>query len=336
MKTAIFGPPGSGKTELFLALAPSADTRDGRAMVKVPEPRLDPLQEMFQPQKKTPPEREYVDSAGGSGKERGVGRRVLSEARPCDCLLAVLDGFSGFFDPEKQWQEVETELIISDLEVAEKRLERIQADKKKAKDLADPEEEELLNLARQQLEQERPLREEAELASARKLRGYRFLSAKPILYVWNVAESALDSFSTPSEGRSQVHLALSAKLERELAEIDDPQEREAFFQDLGLMDSARERVISATFRLLGLITFLTVERKEARAWTLSQGSTAYEAAGVVHSDIQRGFIRAEVLNWQDFQRLGGFKQAKEQGVLRLEGKDYLVQDGDIIQFRFNI
>ena len=336
MKTALFGPPGSGKTELFHALGRTGAARTDRAMVKVPEPRLQTLTEVFRPKKITPTEIEYVDIPGGSGKKDGLEQRVMNEIRPCDCLLAVLDGFSGFFDPSAQWQEVESELIISDLAVAEKRLERVRTDKHKGKDLVDPEEEELLQRVVAHLEGEEPLRTDPALAAEPKLRGFQFLSAKPILYVWNVAESELETFSAPEDRPWQGHLVLSAHLERELAEIEDPEEREAFFRDMGIRTSALERVIAGTYRMLGLITFLTAGEKEVRAWTLPRGGTAAEAAGEVHSDIQRGFIRAEVLAWSDFERLKSFKRAREEGVLRLEGKDYVVRDGDIITFRFNV
>ena len=336
MKTALFGPQGTGKTELFRALGQNVSTRSDRIMVKVPEARLTPLAEVFRPRKVTPTEIEYVDIPGGSGKKEGLEQRVMSEIRPCDCLLAVLDGFSGFFDPDEQWREVETELVISDLAVAEKRLERMRMDKHKAKDLVDPEEEDLLERVVAHLEREVPLRTDPELCAAPKLRGFQFLSAKPVLYVWNVAESELDSFSPPQDSPAQGHLVLSAHLERELAEIEDPEERKAFFRDMGVPTSALEKVISGTYRMLGLITFLTATEKEARAWTLPRGGTAADAAGTVHTDIRRGFIRAEVLAWSDFERLKSFKRAREEGVLRLEGKDYPVRDGDIITFRFNV
>jgi len=334
MKTAIFGFAGSGKTDLFLALAgPGHNTN--KAMVKVPEWRLQPLEKVFAAKKVTYSEIEYLDIPGG-GKGDGLGARILNEIRPFDCLLAVLDGFSSLYDPHEQYQAIEADLLISDLAVVEKKLERMALDKKKAKHLVDPKEEELLQKVLEVLEAEKPLREFKELTQAPELRGYCFLSAKPILYAWNLEESKLAQAKLPANREKQIHIAVSAKLEKEMAEIEDPEERKMFLEDLGLKESALERVIKSTYQLLDLITFLTAGEKEVRAWPLKKGSTAPEAAGVIHSDLQKGFIRAEVLSWSDFEKYGDFKTAKENGALRLEGKDYVVQDGDIITFRFNV
>jgi len=333
MKSALFGFAGSGKTELFQALAGPGSEHNDRAMVKVPEPRLAPLVELFKPKKVTPTEIEILDLPGGSA--RGLGQRVLNAVRPYDCLLAVLDHFSGLGDPESQHQSIETDMIIADLAVTEKRLERIALDRKKAKNLVDPKEEELLQRVQALLEQEKPLRTNPELSSSPELRGFCFLSAKPILTIWNVTEDNLEA-GVAAEHPGEAHLAICAKLERELAEIEDPDERQAFLEDLGLQASALKLIISKTYELLDLITFLTAGEKEVRAWAIPKGSRAPDAAGTIHSDIQKGFIRAEVLSWKDFQAVKTFKTAKEKGVLRLEGKDYVVQDGDIITFRFNV
>ncbi len=336
MKTAIFGFAGSGKTSLFAALAGPAAVAGGRAMVKVPEPRLEPLCALYTPKKTTYSEIEYLDIPGGGGKGQGLGERILNEIRPYDCLLAVLDAYSGLHDPAEQLSAVEADLLVSDLAVAEKRLERLRLDKRKTKDLVNPREEEYLARALAWLESERPLREEPELALAVELRGFRFLSAKPVLYAWNLAEDAVGSFALPAEKPGMAHVAVSAKLEAELADIADPAERAVFLADLGLKESALDRIIKRTYDLLGLITFLTAGDKEVRAWAVRGGSSAPEAAGVIHSDIQKGFIRAEVLGWEDFLTAKDFKRAKELGLYRLEGKTYVVQDGDIVEFRFNV
>ena len=337
MKTAIFGFAGSGKSSLFAALAgPQTSATGGRAMVKVPEPRLDPLEKLFSAKKVTYSEIEYLDIPGGGGKGDGLGDRVLSEIRPHDCLLAVLDAFSGMNDPVAQMGAIEADLLVADMAVAEKRLERIRLDKRKAKDLVNPKEEAALERAMAMFEEERPLREDLEVADAPELKGFKFLSAKPVLYAWNLSENKLASFTSPEARPGVEHVAVSAALEAELSEIEDPEEREMFMTDLGIEESTLDRVIAGTYRLLGLITFLTAGEKEVRAWAVHSGSSAPVAAGTIHSDIEKGFIRAEVLGWDDFLKAGDFKKAKELGLHRLEGKTYEVQDGDIIEFRFNV
>ncbi|MFP4315645.1 MAG: DUF933 domain-containing protein [Desulfovibrionales bacterium] len=336
MKTAIFGFSGSGKSSLFAALAGPAAVHTDRAMIKVPEPRLAPLVELFKAKKVTYTEIEFADIRGGGSPGKGLGEKVLNEIRPYDCLLAVLDGFSGMAPPVAQRDEIEADMIIADLAVVEKRLERIAQDKKKARDLFSPQEEQMLEQAKAVLESNTPLRQNAAIASAPELKGFRFLSSKPVLYAFNGEEDSFMDQKTPQGGPGEVHMLVSARLEQELAEIEDPDERKSLLEDLGIAESALDRVIARTYDLLGLITFLTAGEKEVRAWPLKRGETAPEAAGVIHSDLQKGFIRAEVLAYEDFLSCGDFKTAKERGVLRLEGKDYVVQDGDIITFRFNV
>ena len=335
MKTAIIGFAGCGKTSLYAALAGPGSAQSDRAMIKVPEPRLDPLIRLFAPKKVTLTEIEVQDTRG-AGSKGGLGEKILNEIRPFDCLLAVLDGFSGLSAPETQRREIEADLIIADLSVIEKRLERIGTDKKKAKGLVDPKEEESLLRARTILEEDRPLRSDQDVAASPELKGFRFLSAKPILFAWNLDEQRFASHVLPQDGPGEVHVAVSARLERDLAEITDPEERELFLGDLGVSTSALERIIARIYDLLGLITFLTAGEKEVRSWPLIRGLTAPEAAGVIHSDIQKGFIRAEVLAFDDLVACGDFKAAKERGLLRLEGKEYVVRDGGIINFRFNV
>ncbi len=337
MKTAIIGSSGAGKSDLFAALAgPTAAAAGNRAMVKVPEPRLDPLIEFYKARKVTYSEIEYLDIPGAGAKGSGLGDRVLNEIRPYDCLLAVLDSFSGLADPEEQRHSVETDLLVADMAVVEKKLEKMALDKRKNKSLVDPKEEAALTKAQEMLENEKPLRIDPDLAAAPELRGYRFLSAKPILYAWNVAESDLGSFDQPEDGPGMAHVLVSAKLERELAEIEDPEERAVFLEDLGVADSALDRVIAKTYQLLGLISFFTAGEKEVRSWPVRAGSTAPEAAGVIHTDFQKGFIRAEVTAYDDFIANGTFKKCKELGLTRLEGKEYIVKDADIVEFRFNV
>lgn len=335
MKTAIIGFAGSGKTELFKALAGPGSAHAGRAMVKVPEPRLEPLTEVFKPKKITKTEIEYQDMPG-SGGNKSLGNKVLSEIRGCDCFLTVLDAYSGAVDPAEQLSAIEAELIVSDMAVIEKKLERLSQDKQKAKHLYDAKEEDLLRKAMDILEQEKPLRLDKALCSEPALKGFAFLSAKPVLYAWNISEAKMGNFSLPRDQMGMSHISVSAMLEREMAELDDPEELEMFMQDLGVEESALDRVIAKTYNLLNLITFLTAGEKEVRSWAINNGYTAAEAAGTIHSDIQKGFIRAEVLGWADFLATMDMKKAKEKGVLRLEGKEYIVKDGDIITFRFNV
>ncbi|WFS61268.1 DUF933 domain-containing protein [Pseudodesulfovibrio thermohalotolerans] len=337
MKTAIFGFSGSGKTDLFAALAgPDAAASGNRAMVKVPDARLDPLIELFTPKKVTYSEIEYLDIPGGGGKGAGLGERVLNEVRPYDCFIGVLDCFSGMNDPEQQWQAIEADMMVSDLAVIEKRLEKLSADGKKNKALVDPKEEAALKRALALLEEERPLRSDVEVCGLPELRGYKFLSARPILYAWNCPEGGEADRKLPEDSLGMAHIAVSAKLERELAEIDDPEEKAMFLNDLGITESALDKVIAKTYQLLGLISFLTAGEDECRTWPLRVGSTAPQAAGVIHTDFEKGFIRAEVIGYDDFLTYGDFKKVKEAGKARLEGKDYIVEDGDIIEFRFNV
>ena len=336
MKTAIFGFAGTGKSDLFAALAgPVAAAAGDRAMVKVPEPRLDPLIELFKPKKVTYSEIEYRDVAGGGSAGKGLGDKVLNEIRQYECLLCVLDAFSGVSDPADQLAAVETDFIVSDMAVAEKRLERIAMDKKKDKGLVNPKEEDLLHRTLKLFENETPLRNEPEVADAPELRGFGFLSAKPVLYAWNISEDELGDFTPPEAGPGLSNIAVSARLERDLAEMEGEEQQE-FMNEMGVESSALDRVIKETYRLLGLINFLTAGDKEVRSWAIRDGSTAREAAGAIHTDIAKGFIRAEVLAYDDFLKAGSMKKAKELGLLRLEGKEYIVKDGDIIEFRFNV
>lgn len=337
MKTAIFGFSGSGKSELYAAMAgPKAAAAGNRAMVKVPEPRLEPLIKLYTPKKITYSEIEVVDVPGGGSKSGGLGERVLNEIRSCDCYVAVLDSFSGMNDPKSQFESIETDFLVSDLAVVEKRMERIAVDKRKSKDLVDPEEEAALNRVREMLENETPVRNDHELAVHPKLKGFQFLSSKPVLYVWNAAEGEAEETDLPEPSSGVAHMAASVRLERELLEIDDLEERQMFMQDLGVTETVLDRIISKIYELLGLISFLTAGDKEVRAWPVRAGSSAPQAAGVIHSDFEKGFIRAEVLGYQDFLDCGDFKTAKDRGVMRLEGKEYIVADGDIIEFRFNV
>ena len=327
MKTLIFGYPQCGKTSLFLALAGGDFKNNTKAMVKVPEPRLNPLIKLFNPKKVTYTEIEYIDY-NEPIKDNSLNGKVLNDIKPFDCIMVVLDAFSGFNDPYKQWKNIESEFIIADLAVVENKLLKSKKIEKNEKDL--------LAKAKEILDKEIPLRESNEISDAQELKGYRFLSAKPVIYVWNVTENNIHSFNPPEDKKNQMHIVLSTKLEQEMRELEDIEELKIFMEEFGIKEPALNKVIKTTYNLLNLITFLTAGEKEVRAWPLRKGSKAPEAGGVIHSDIQRGFIRAEVLSWEDFLKYGDFKTAKKNGALRLEGKDYVVKDGDIITFYFNV
>ncbi len=333
MKIAIIGPKGSGKTELFRALSGIGVQTQGKAVVKVKDPRLLILKDIFEPKKVSYPEIEYLDVAGG-GKS-GLGSKMLNQIRPYDCFVSVLDGFSGA-DPESQWKNIETDLVIADLSVVEKRLERLALDKKKSKDLVDDEEEELLLKAKEVLEKEIPLRRYIDVFLHPKLKGFEFLSLKPIVYVWNMDESRLKDVSLPRTFDREAHLSVSVKLERELSEIEDQELKEEFMKEFDIQSPAIDVIVETTYKVMNYITFFTAGPKEVKGWTITKGITAVKAAGVIHSDMERGFIRAEVISWDDFEKVKDLKVAKEQGLLRLEGKEYVVKDGDIITFRFKV
>jgi ribosome-binding ATPase len=360
MKIAILGLPNSGKTTVFNALtrstAETAAYSSGQlepnlATVKVPDLRLGVLAQMFNPKKVTPADVQYVDMGGlssGAGQHGGLPPALLNYISGADALLHVARAFEdasvshpeGSVDLARDVAAVDLELVFSDLAIIERRLARLNAEisKMSAKDreLRTAERELLLGL-QAELEAERPIRdlalsEEEQLL----LRGYQFLTAKPLLLVINIGEQAIKSpppFSYTHD-KSDV-VALCGKVEAELAQLDDA-DAQVFMEDLGVSEAARDRVIAESYKLLGLISFLTTGPDEVRAWTIHQGTPAVEAAGTIHSDIQRGFIRAEIVTYDDLVRAGGMAEAKKAGTVRLEGKTYIVKDGDICHFLFNV
>jgi len=351
MRLGIIGLPGCGKTTVFNALtASAASTGDfsgaergpNLAAVKVPEPRLDLLVKLHRPQKVTQVTVEYVDMGGLSGsadKKQQLGDAFLAAIRPVDALVHVVRNFAhplhGPADPQGDFDRVETELIISDLIVVEKRLERIATDRKRGKK-EDPQELRLLEECRKTLEAGRPLRSESAIADAPSLRGYTFLSAKPMLVLVNQAEGGADSVSPVGRGETWPPVVeIVGKLEMELAQLM-PEEAVEFMKELGVQGLARDRVIVASHELLDLISFFTANEREVRAWNVRRRTPALKAAGVVHSDMERGFIRAEVVAYKELEAAGSYPAAQKKGLVRLEGKDYLVQDGDVIFFRFHV
>jgi GTP-binding protein YchF len=355
MKTAIIGLPMTGKTSLFTILTGvhqetrmgSTATRTGIA--KVPDERLAALGKLFEPPKVTQATVEYVDVPSIS-KENLRDPGYMASLRVADAFAHVLRLFpdesvpheKGSVDPIRDLEDVETELILSDLVVVEKRLERLDKDRKKIKSPELDREFELLQKAKTILEENHPLRQmELEPADEKLIRGFQFLSQKPMLYVLNLGESDAGALREREReyreralaGRRNTAVsAVCGKVEAELAELP-PAEQADYMASYGLQESGLQRLISATYSLLGLMSFLTAGEDECRAWTIPMNSTAPKAAGAIHSDFEKKFIRAEVVNWKSLVDLGGYAGVREKGLLRLEGKEYIVKDGDVLVIR---
>lgn len=354
MKTAIIGLPMVGKTSLFTILTGVHEaTRLGQmearqGVTKVPDPRLEALARVFEPPKVTHATMEYLDFPSIS-KEALRHPAYLGGMRVADALAHVVRVFEddtvpheyGSVDPMRDVAEIETELILSDLLVVEKRLERLAKDRKKIKDPNLDREFELLTRCRETLESDQPLRGlELSGDDDKRLRGFQFLSRKPILYVLNLGEEdapRLHEIEQDYAGRIGARegasvTAICGKIEAELAEME-PEEAREFMDSYGLPDSGLERMIGAGYRSLGLMSFLTAGETECRAWTIPIGSTAVKAAGAIHTDFEKKFIRAETVNWKTLVEQGGYSGAKQKGLLRLEGKEYIVRDGDVLVIR---
>jgi GTP-binding protein YchF len=357
LELGIIGLPGSGKSTVFRALTGGAETSDrksqhepGLAAVKVDDARLDFLAAHYKAKKTTQVEVEYLDIAGitGEGKPgREIGERVLAHIRNVDALIEPVRFFDsstlGPAEPLKDLAAVEEEMILSDLAIVEKRIERIARDMKKGrKELAD--ELALLEQARSLLNEGKPLRVAPESVESEMLKGFAFLSSKPTLFLVNAGENktleqvlglAEEIRHRTTEQKRVAVDWLYADTEAEIARLDAADAAE-FLKDLGLEEGAKNRIIKRSFELLRLIVFFTVSEKEVRAWPFRKGEAALAAAGAVHSDMQRGFIRAEVIPFDEFKAAGSIAAAKKAGKVRLEGKEYRVNDGDVIQFLFNV
>jgi GTP-binding protein YchF len=353
MKVGIAGFPRSGKTTIFNALTGQhADvggfTEPGKVhlgTIKVPDARVDRLSEIFRPRKTTYAEIVFVDFPPGEGRgesaaDTALDATTLTQMRDTDALVQVVRGFpdpvSGTpADGVRDVVNFKSELLLADLVLIEKRLERLKKEKGR-----EPERH-LLERCKAMLDAERPLRAlELSGEEASTIAGFGFLSRRPLLVLLNVAESEVHAEMpaplTALLGAEGVDgLLLSGKIEMEIAALD-PDDRQVFLDDLGLAEPARLRFIRAAYALLDQISFLTTGEDEVRAWTIKRGTHAVKAAGKIHSDIERGFIRAEVVHYDDFVRYGTEARCREAGKLRLEGKDYVVHDGDIIHFRFNV
>ncbi len=345
----------TGKTSLFTILTGvHQETRIGSTSVrqgvaKVPDARLEALGKLFEPPKVTHATVEYVDMPSIS-KETLRDAGAMASMRNVDAFAHVLRLFAsdtiphekGSVDPIRDMEDLETELILSDFAVVEKRLERLEKDRKKIKNPELDREYELLVKCKTMIEANQPLRElELDSEDEKRIRGFQFLSQKPMLYVLNIGEEDATRLrereqeyrNGPLAGRAHTAVtAVCGKIEAELAELPREEQRE-YLASYGLTESGLERMISATYALLGLMSFLTAGEDECRAWTIPMNSTAVKAAGAIHSDFEKKFIRAEVVNWQTMIDLGGYAGSRDKGQLRLEGKEYIVKDGDVLVIR---
>jgi GTP-binding protein YchF len=355
MQTGIIGLPQVGKTSLFRILTRArveSRSQPGQAHVgiaRVPDARVAKLAEIFKPKKITYATIEYVD-VGGLQKDREKNSASLVPLREADALAHVVRLFedpanphpAGSIDAMRDIESIEIELMLHDLDQATRRLERVEKDLKKKKEPQIELEQAVLIRCKQALESEKPLREmEFKPDEKKAVTGFTFLTQKPMLYVLNLGDEEASDIDRVIEKHKLEKLTTKpqtavvpycGKIEAELSDLDDAEAAE-MMKAYGLAESGRDRLIQASYRLLGLISFLTCGEPECRAWTIERGMTAQKAAGAIHSDIEKNFIKAEVVRWDHLLAAGSFAVAKERGQFRLEGKEYIVQDGDVILFR---
>ncbi len=341
MKMGITGLAGAGKATVFVALcgvSVAARDNDRIGVVNVPDSRVDSLSAMYHPRKTTYAKVEYLLPAKISGKEKDDGEGLLRPARNCDALISVVRNFSGNGlgapTPIEDLDKIEREMVFADFMLIEKRLERIGEDKKRGKN-TDPEEARLLRACLDVLEKNAPLRRTPELADARRLRGYQLLTAKPMLVLVNNGDEDDQPPSSGGRFSGAESMVVRGRIERELMQMS-PEEAAEFLKDFGIASRAMDRVILRSCELLGLVSFFTVGEDEVKAWTIHRDTDAVDAAEEIHSDIKKGFIRAEVVSYADLMSAGSHQEARKKGTVRLEGKTYKVQDGDVINFRFNV
>ena len=363
MQIGIVGLPLSGKTTVFNVLTRGHETVDtfagGKreshiAVVKVPDTRLDKLAEMFAPKKVTPTTVQYVDVVGlekGTSQKGGFSDEFLGNLRTVDALLLVLRLFTdenvphpeGSIDPARDLSIVETEFLLSDMSIVENRIKRLEKTILKTKIPEEMRELEVLRHCLELLDREKPLRElELSPEKEKLIRGYQFLTIKPLLVVLNIGEEHLgeeDDLVKEYSSLGQAHkcalTTICAEIEMEIEQLEE-EDQQAFLEDMGIEELALSRLVRASHDLLGLVTFFTYVHDEIRAWNIARGTSTKLAAGAVHTDMERGFIRAEVVSFDDLARCKTIAHCREKGLLRLEGKDYVVQDGDVITFRFNV
>jgi GTP-binding protein YchF len=361
MQIGIIGLPNSGKTTIFNALTDSTTATSavstGKlethvATVSVPDPRVARLSEMFRPQKTTYAQIQFNDVAGlqrGISSNGGLNGAFLTQLSQNDALVHVVRAFEddavphseGNIDPRRDIEVLDTELILSDLSIIERRMERLDASLRKSKNgerdayLA---ERALLTRLTSALEQEVPVRDTGLTPREEKvIRGFQLMTAKPTLLILNGGDNGNDRSTEvePVNNQKTAAIVLKGRLEAEIAQLD-PEDARAFMAEYDIEEPGLNRAIRLAYELLGLMSFFTVGDDEVRAWTVHRGANAVEAAAAIHTDLARGFIRAEVVSYDDFSASGSLAAARQRGLLRLEGRDYIVQDGDILNIRFNV